>query len=45
MIWYFLSFAAGVTVGVLVTLNNTRKVAQLVDRLEELAGQLAEKVG
>jgi len=43
LISYLVVFAAGAAAGVLVTLNNTRRVAQLVARLEELARELADR--
>ena len=44
MIIDILIFIAGVIGGVLITLNNTRKVRAIANKLEEEAQELREKV-
>jgi len=44
MIIEILIFIAGVIGGALITLNNTRKVRAIADKLEEEAEELREKV-
>ncbi len=44
MIIEILIFIAGVIGGVLITLNNTRKVRAIANKLEEEAQELREKV-
>ena len=44
MITEILIFIAGVIGGALITLNNTRKVRAIADKLEEEAEELRQKV-
>lgn len=44
MITGTLLFIAGLVVGALITLNNTRKVKAICEKLEEEASELRDKV-